>query len=812
MKKLFSFLILLYLLTSTVFAAGSGREMRGKAKVDRPQLETDFRKLVSVEYQPSTGYFLFANAGDVEYPKIGGDAPQETIGLVQIATNIDQYQGMISLDIPNLHGPVSLKLFGDSLYILDAYRNMLFGYNFADSSVFLELTLDSSSESVGYKDMCADTSGNLYITSSLLNTVVKVDLGDYSVETLTLTGDTLVNPQCLIFEPEYNRLVIVSRRDPSSVINGLDLDSNYLYTLMNTGEENLLGITKHPGVNRYYVGQWGSMMKYQRCKIFEINSSFTSINEVLSNYKDDVCDLVYVSELNMILMPLWDGLLYQDFYTDSSMMLYPPDGATNICTTPQFRVTSIRPMCKYVINVSTSLDNFVDSLVYARTSTDDINSIYYFWGNKPHDTLFFSDYKKYELLPGKTYYWRAVNLSYVNGWQTGGNTIYSFTTSDTVKPAPRQAYPPHDTSGLNSGVTLKWDPIPGTEYYTVEIIDNDNSTNKFFYDVTADSVNFYEYEFDDEYIWIVRSNFGTHGGTDWSDYHLFGTGQSQQARPDLSSPYDGFPDSPVDTIFTWHPVEGADKYIFKYGLGDYYTCDYIVVDAPDTSLQLNGLINGSYYNWSVRALSAEGDGNWSRNFQINIVDTAVVPPIIKPIDVQFVFPEFTWQDDGAEFYKLEVAVQKSEEYPYSDFMPCIITQDSINGTKYKSTVPLIKDKKYAWRIRGNYKGKYGFFSKPDLFTVGEPNAVEEAVAGESAITVVPNPVYDRAEIRLPGSGSVRAEVYNSVGECISVLIADKAGNDNSLFVWNTSGVSSGLYFIRFNTNGNIISKKVSVVK
>jgi hypothetical protein len=265
-------------------------------------------------------------------------------------------------------------------------------------------------------------------------------------------------------------------------------------------------------------------------------------------------------------------------------------------------------------------------------------------------------------------------------------------------------------------------------------------------------------------------------------------------------------------------VDSASNYIVRFAPGNveleyevgFY--EYFTVNAPDTTFQLNDLLLSQEYSWGVRATNDSGDGEWSKDTYFTIVDTVAGIPELLPLDFELIYPEFVWDDTGADSYNLEVALQNRGSYPYSDFRSLVINQAGIKDTKYKSTKALKKDTKYVWRVRGMYKGKYSFYSEPDLFTVGDPNSVDEAITGEPLVSVIPNPVYDIAEIRLRGAGATQAEVYNSIGELVSILPAEKSGNENSLYLWNTKNISSGLYFIRFNIDGKVISKKVSVVR
>ncbi|MGN6476570.1 MAG: T9SS type A sorting domain-containing protein, partial [Flavipsychrobacter sp.] len=75
------------------------------------------------------------------------------------------------------------------------------------------------------------------------------------------------------------------------------------------------------------------------------------------------------------------------------------------------------------------------------------------------------------------------------------------------------------------------------------------------------------------------------------------------------------------------------------------------------------------------------------------------------------------------------------------------------------------------------------------------------------ITVYPNPAKEKVNISITGGYMKDITVMNSVGEI--VYRADLSGQVKTADV-NVSGLASGRYIIRANTNNGIISKPFNV--
>lgn len=78
----------------------------------------------------------------------------------------------------------------------------------------------------------------------------------------------------------------------------------------------------------------------------------------------------------------------------------------------------------------------------------------------------------------------------------------------------------------------------------------------------------------------------------------------------------------------------------------------------------------------------------------------------------------------------------------------------------------------------------------------------------------PNPFNPSTtlEFDLPIPGTVRLEVYDIIGRRVAVLVNDNLQAGNYKYVWDASGLSSGIYIARLVTADGMFTRKLTVIK
>ena len=78
----------------------------------------------------------------------------------------------------------------------------------------------------------------------------------------------------------------------------------------------------------------------------------------------------------------------------------------------------------------------------------------------------------------------------------------------------------------------------------------------------------------------------------------------------------------------------------------------------------------------------------------------------------------------------------------------------------------------------------------------------------------PNPFNPNTTIKftLPEPGFVTLKVYNLLGEEVITLVSEELNSGHYKYIWNASGLSSGIYFYRLQAGNFVNTKKTLLLK
>jgi hypothetical protein len=164
-------------------------------------------------------------------------------------------------------------------------------------------------------------------------------------------------------------------------------------------------------------------------------------------------------------------------------------------------------------------------------------------------------------------------------------------------------------------------------------------------------------------------------------------------------------------------------------------------------------------------------------------------------------PAFTWEPvNGASQYRIDISTSRT-------FNTTIIRTPT-SDTTYTPLIDLAPDT-YYWRISSDLSAF--LFSRVDSFVVTINPGVEAGglPAGAAALSVRPNPF-----------NLVTSIVIYNPGRNASVRILDICGRVVKEFkevpdgrvVWNTTGLSKGVYIVKARTAGKTLTRKISLIK
>lgn len=183
----------------------------------------------------------------------------------------------------NLKGPKGLEIFHGSLWV-------------SDVSDLVEISLQSGqvvnrfaiNGAMFLNDLAKDNLGNFYLSDSQLNKIYKFNTATQVSSEFISEG--ISSPNGLLFDPFNNRLLMVSFKKNSS-IDAVDLSNGSIQELINTGYNELDGITINTLGSKIYISSWGnnSIIEYE---IYPDGMINPEPNIITSEY-DSPADIYY---------------------------------------------------------------------------------------------------------------------------------------------------------------------------------------------------------------------------------------------------------------------------------------------------------------------------------------------------------------------------------------------------------------------------------------------------------------------------------------------------------------------------------------
>ncbi|MDT3738399.1 MAG: T9SS type A sorting domain-containing protein [Candidatus Kapabacteria bacterium] len=290
----------------------------------------------------------------------------------------------------------------------------------------------------------------------------------------------------------------------------------------------------------------------------------------------------------------------------------PAHNSVNVAINTQFEWLQHSLLNKYEIGVSKSA-NFTNYVLF-----DTVDNLLNYTANG--------------LEAYQEYFWRVRVISNIN---TGvWSSAFKFKTKVNVITL---RFPNDNT--INHPLTIKflWFGTNGATDYHLQIA-NDEQFNDLIFSqdtIASNTHPFSELNPNSEYFWRVRA-VSPEGVGDWSEVWKFETGNN---IPILIAPENGY-DKVVNPVkFEWAPVGGALKY--EINVSD--NIDF----TPPLTIFKNNITDNQYissdlefpktYYWRIRAITVEGNSNWSQVWSFITKDPLSVREIIS-LDSRDIFP------------------------------------------------------------------------------------------------------------------------------------------------------------------------------
>lgn len=479
---------------------------------------------------------------------------------------------------------------------------------------------------------------------------------------------------------------------------------------------------------------------------------------------------------------------------DPPGLFAPPNGSTNITTSPTVSWNVSDRATSYGIQVSTASD----------FSTTVVNQT----------GIALTSYSISNLSNNTTYYWHvnASNTAGTSDW----SATWSFTTVAGIPPAPT-LLSPGDGTITSTAPLLTWNPAGGARSYRLQVSLNSSFTPTLGDEsnITSTSIQLNNLNDNTKYYWRVNAE-NTNGTSPWSTVWSFNTPAIKPTIPTLVSPPDGATNVPINIMMTWNSAIGAASYHIQISMSPTFTP--LVVDQgnfPTTSYPVNNLTSNTKYYWRVNATNAAGPSDWSTVWSFTTIKAKPLAPIlVSPTDNATnipLNPTLTWNTSaGADSYRLQVATNAAFTSMKVD-SPMTTTSFALSGLKNNET--------YYWRVNASNSGGVSDWSSVWKFNTPivsvKNNPTDESFSLEQNF---PNPFSHSTAInyKLSVASHVRLEVMDLLGRNIATLVdaVQEAGDHSIRFGLSeaTHTLNPGIYLYRMISGNKTFTMKMVFVK
>lgn len=423
---------------------------------------------------------------------------------------------------------------------------------------------------------------------------------------------------------------------------------------------------------------------------------------------------------------------------------------------------------------------------------------------------------------GTVYKWkvRSARGAARSDWSAAAQFHTVAVVPDPVPVVPNLSWPVDNALVYNTGIGLSWWMGVATDGYTYDVELRAGALNGSPTTVDLANTNYTVPLLlaGTTYNWAVRSKKnGIY--SDWSTPASFTT-TSATVTADVP-----VPSWPVGANTVYSANQRLLWYMNSPSAGLTFNLRYDHSPTMDNPTVVPGLTNmyydltnmplGTIYYWQVQSTNGSVTSNWSTSatFVTWSGTWAVVPVAGSPVNnVQLTTnaPQLSWFiPTGGNIAGYEV--QYSDNPAFTN----AVTQQ-VSGTNFTVNSAL-QHKPYYWRVRSkNANGDFSVYSSLASFVPASPTGVDETVIpSEFALYQnYPNPFNPATTIRfsVPRESFVTLKVYDNTGTLVSSLVNDTKPAGEHSVSFNASGLASGIYFYRLETEGSAIAKKMILLK
>jgi len=421
-------------------------------------------------------------------------------------------------------------------------------------------------------------------------------------------------------------------------------------------------------------------------------------------------------------------------------------------------------------------------------------------------------------------------------------------SSGTAPSVPQLSSPSNGSSNISLSPTLSWNSADGASGYRVQVSAGSGFTSTVFDEsgISSTQRTVSGLNYDTAYYWRVRA-VNSSGSSSWSQVWSFTTlsddAGTVPSAPQLSTPSNGSTGISLSPTLGWNSADGASGYRVQVSAGSGFTSTVFDESGiSSTQRTVSGLNHESTYYWRVRAVNSNGISSWSssRSFTTESSgsdgggsggdegdgsgddggsddgdgeddkgNNGKGPGKFTPASGEKNVgkkTKFEWESvEDAESYTLEVtSAETSETYLIEE----------ITDTTYTIEQDLRPNTSYTWRVRAVRNGQATDWSDPWDFTTAPDEETEFEIETELSQNY-PNPFNPTTQIRftIAEAQQVSLKVYDMAGRLVANLVDNTGYSTGSHEItFNANSLASGIYFYRFITEREIVTRKMTLMK
>lgn len=398
------------------------------------------------------------------------------------------------------------------------------------------------------------------------------------------------------------------------------------------------------------------------------------------------------------------------------------------------------------------------------------------------------------------YYWKVKTIG------TDGKSDWSETYMfKTQLASPKLILPTNGDTLVPTKGLLQWEEVPFATGYVLQITTDPDfefgitsytlpKTTSLVYSGLTHSMTYY---------WRIKAT-EANSESPWSEVHSFTTvPENFLTPPILIYPQNNTKNFRLSSKLIWLGDQSANTYQIQISTDPVFVNILQDQTTTDTSFGITSLPYGTKFYWRVRSINDKMQSNWSQIY--SFITVLRSPDLISPSDKSenLTLPiEFIWERTGSNiFFKLQIAYDKDFEF---------VAQEMIFYENNSITIQTLPENTWLyWRVMSYSSVLESDWSTTRTFKVAKASDI--ANDSDGTITVFPNPFKDFLIAQFPSAVEPTTEIiiYDALGR--ELFRTTNINNTNQL-IWNSYGLSPGIYFVHIIMKGQTKIFKVSNIQ